>query len=147
MSLSNAQADKVNRMNPVTQEVALGTEIARLGGEIAAETTLSAKQLIAIKYALTADATGAGLAITIPYAMEIVDVIVQARATSAVATVKLATGAGDITNLIACAADTTVTRVGTIDDSKSSITTSTALKVIASAADVRALITIVGYRS
>lgn len=147
MAFTADQAARVNLMSPEAQRDGLGTEIARLGGEIAAETALSPKQLIAINYNLVADATGAGLAITVPYAMEIVDVIVQARATSAVATVKLTTAAGDITDLIACATDNAVTRVGTLDDAKTSILTTTALKVVASAAAVRALITIVGYRS
>lgn len=147
MAFTADQAARINLMSPEAQREGLGTEIARLGGEAAAETALSPYQLIAIKYNLTADATGAGLAITVPYAMEIVDVIVQARATSAVATVKLTTAAGDITDAIACAADTTIARAGTIDDSKSSILTTTALKVVSSAADVKGLITIVGYRS
>lgn len=147
MAITATQAAKLNNMNPTAQEVAMGTELARVGGLIDTEVLVSAKQLIAIKYAVTADASGAGLAITVPYAMEIVDVIVQARASEVGATLKLTTAAGDITDGIACAADTTIARAGTIDDSKSSIITTTALKAVASHASVRALVTIIGYRS
>ena len=34
MALSAANADKVNRMTPVTQETALGTEVARIGNNL-----------------------------------------------------------------------------------------------------------------
>jgi len=103
-------------------------------------------------YAMAADSTASPIAFVAPENMEIVDIIVQARATSNAAVVSIinAGTAGSETDAIctdiACAADGAVTRVSAgMDDTKSIIPKGTVIKVDASAADVRGLVTFIGY--
>lgn len=145
MALSAANADKVNRMNPVTQETALGTEVARINNLIDVETAISVYQPLMLNFNVTADASS-GLAITIPYSMYITDVIVQCRATVENGTIKLTKGASDITDTIACATDKALDHAATIDNSKALIDSTTALKAVSSGAMVRGLVSIIGYR-
>jgi hypothetical protein len=100
---------------------------------------------IGIIYTLSADAT-AGLVIPVPIGMEIVDVIVQARAAQVGGTVKLVNGVTDATNAVVCAVDTAVTHVGNIIAAQATISQATVLKIVASHATVRALVTIVGVQ-
>ena len=145
MALSAANADKVNRMTPVTQETALGTEVARIGNLIDVETAISVYQPLMLNFNVTADASS-GLAITIPYSMYITDVIVQCRATVENGTIKLTNGASDITDTIACATDKALDHAATIDNSKALIDTTTVMKAVSSGATVRGLVSILGYR-
>jgi len=101
-------------------------------------------QIIKIVYAVTADATG-GLAIfeaNAPFAFEIIDVRVQARATSGGGTLKLTDGTNDITDTIACATDTNIDMADTIDDTYSTIAANGTLKVVANGAADRGLVTV-----
>lgn len=145
MALSAANADKVNRMTPVTQETALGTEVARIGNLIDVETAISVYQPLMLNFNVTADASS-GLAITIPYSMYITDVIVQCRATVENGTIKLTNGASDITDTIACATDKALDHAASIDNSKALIDTTTVMKAVSSGATVRGLVSILGYR-
>lgn len=139
MSISSVFADIINRMNPDAQKTGLGTEIKRLGD-------LEASTPVIITKAVTADATG-GLVITVPAAFEILEVVTQCRAANANGTLKLVNGATDITDAMICAVDKVCTRAGTIDDSVSSVTTSTVLKVVANGAGDRGIVTIIGKRA
>lgn len=145
MAFSAANTAIVNRMNVDAQKTALGTEVARIGGLIDVETALSPYQAIILKYNVTADATG-GLAITVPYDMYIVDVIVQCRNTVENGTIKLTNGGTDITDTIACATDKALDHAATIDNGQATITTTTVLKAVSSGATVKGLVTIIGYR-
>jgi len=100
---------------------------------------------VQLTYKVTADAT-AGLAITVPYPMEILDVIVQCQAANAGGTLQLKNGATAINDAQVCAVDKVITRAGTIDDAVSSLTTATVLKVFSNGAADRGLITIIGRR-
>ena len=109
-----------------------------------AENTPRVQTPVFIEYDVEADATG-GLSIfnaNAPYKFEIVDVIVEARATSGSGTVKLTDGTNDITDTIACATDTAIDRAATIDDTYKTVLKNGTLKVVANGAADRGRITI-----
>jgi hypothetical protein len=69
--------------------------------------------LFELSFAITADFSAGVYAFTMPFAGELIDVIVEARATSGSGTVGVRNGATNLaTNLIIMAADTVVTRLG-----------------------------------
>jgi hypothetical protein len=105
----------------------------------------SSGNAVQLSYNVTADAT-AGLAIAVPYPMEILDVIVQCRAANVGGTLQLKNGATAINDAQICAVDKVITRAGTIDDAQSSLTPATVLKVFSNGAADRGLITIIGRR-
>lgn len=104
-------------------------------------------QLIAITYVFTVGAAS-GLEIfnaDVPFAFEIVDVIVQARATEGSGTLKITDGTNDITDLIACDTDKTRAVAATIDNAYSQIAVGGTLEVVCvggTIADIQALVTI-----
>ena len=99
-----------------------------------------------IVYEVTTGATS-GLEIFLtnaPFKFEILDVVIQARATEANGTMTLK-GAGNITDAIVCAVDTTIARAGTIDDVYSTIEKDGTLEVVCAGtavADVAGLVVI-----
>lgn len=95
----------------------------------------------ALYCSITADATGEK-AITIPFKCEVIDVIVQARATSGGGTATLKKGSSAITDAIIMATDTAITRAGTIDDAYSSLNEGDTVTVDANGANDRGLITV-----
>ena len=78
-----------------------------------------------------------------PFKFEIVDVIVQARATSGAGTMTITDGSTAITDAIACANDGVKTRATTIDDATSTIDVDGSLKCVGSAAGVKCLVTVI----
>lgn len=102
---------------------------------------------VQITVAITADATAGKTVPLPPFPFEVLDVIVQARATSASGTVTLRKSTTAITNAIAAAADNTVSRAGTIDDAQSAIVPSDSINLKTNGATDRALVTIIGRRS
>jgi len=101
---------------------------------------------VVLSAAITADATG-GQSITVPYDMTIYDVVVVATAASGGGTVTVRSATNAISDAIACAVDTTVARAGTLDDTYTSVTTSSSLNVITNGAADRGLVYIYGIRS
>ena len=99
--MTAAQADKLNRMNPTTQEMSLGTTLYE-----ASET-----QVCAYSVLKSADFSTASAIFVAPYAMRIVDVIVEAHATEGSGTAKILKGTDEICTAIACAADGAVTHM------------------------------------
>jgi hypothetical protein len=86
---------------------------------------------------------------TCPFALEILDVVVQPQGASTNGTMKLASGAGDITNAMTAAADKTIARAGTIDNAYSTLAAGDTLKVVCagdSAAATVGLVTITAVR-
>jgi len=77
-----------------------------------------------------------------PFKFEVVDVVVQTRATVGGGTMKITDGTDDITDAIVCATDGNKTRAGNIDDSKATILAGGSLKCVGSAAGVKGLVTI-----
>lgn len=139
MTISAAQATYLDKSDPVRQQVALGTEIKDIQDK-------AAYAPIFIKVSITADAT-AGQSVSIPYAFELVDVIVQARATSTSGTVQVRKSTTAITDAIIMATDTNITRAGTINDAQSTILTTDSINVITHGAGDKGLVILVGYRS
>src|SRR5512133_2831233 len=66
---------------------------------------------VLITYSVAADSTGNPVAFTAPFAMRIVDIIVEAQATSGGATLTFTNGASAMCTAIACAADGAVTHM------------------------------------
>ena len=77
-----------------------------------------------------------------PFKFEVVDVIVQARATVGGGTMKVTDGTSDITDAIVCATNGNKTCAGTINDAKATIAAGGSLKCVGSAAGVKGLVTI-----
>lgn len=138
------EAEKLTRMHPDAQAVGLGAKMKDLQDYAP----------VAINYAVTADAkTGALTAFVAPFAMDIVDIIVQARAAEENATLTLinAGQAGSATDAmctaIACAADGTVTHMSAgADATKLRLAAGDIVKVGASKDTVRGLVTFIGVR-
>lgn len=100
---------------------------------------------VIVKKAVTADATGE-LSITIPYDMEVVDVIVQCTAANASGSLTLKKGGTAVTDAIACVTDKVIARAGTIDDAYSTLYTTSTVTVDANGANDRGIMWIIGYR-
>lgn len=94
---------------------------------------------------ITADATGEK-SVVIPFACEVIDVIVQARATSGGGTATLKKGSNAITDAMVMAVDTTIVRAGTINDAYSTLAEGDAVSVDANGANDRGLVTILVRR-
>lgn len=107
---------------------------------------------VVIRYAVTADASS-GLAIfdaACPFKLRICDVTVECTTAETNGTLKLTDGTNDITDAIACAADTAVDRAATIDDSKAELAAGATLKVVAAgdtAANTRGIVTILAVKT
>lgn len=136
MAFTANQATRINKMHQAAERDSLGTEIKRLGD------TGDFQGITLIKN-ITADATGE-VAVTIPYAMEVLDVCVQCRAANANGTLTLKKGATAITDAIICAVDKVVTRAGTIDDAQSTLAAGDTVTIDAAQAGDRGLMTIFG---
>jgi len=105
------------------------------------------KEPFIIEYEVTAGATS-GLEIfkaNAPFKFEVLDVILQPRATVTNGAMTLK-GADNITNAMTCAADTTMARATTIDDTYSTIEKGGTLEVVCAGgtvANVKGLVTII----
>jgi len=121
--LTTTEKAILNVESPTNQQLDLGTEIY----------DASASGLYYLPANITADATG-GKAITVPFACEIMDVIVQSRATSGSGTVTIKSGANAITDAIIMAVDTTMTRAGTINDAYSTLATTDTITAVTNGA-------------
>lgn len=102
--------------------------------------------LVILIASIAASANATAVTVEVPFDIEIVDVVVQARATSGGGTATVRTGTNAITNAIAMATDTNITRAGTIDDSRSTILQGGSLNVITAGANDRGLVSILARR-
>ncbi len=139
MSLTENEADIIDNSSPVSQKTELGSEVY-------AQQTIDSNTPRVIRYAVTADATGA-LSITVPYNMIIMDVWVECTTANASGTLTLRKATTAITDAMICAVDKVVVRAGTIDDAQSTILTTDSINVISNGAADRGIITILGYPS
>ena len=138
MALTAIQAAKVNAANPVNQDVDLGTRVRE--AEFYSPVIMTA--------AITADAHTTAVSFdAAPCAFEIVEVIVQSRATSTGGTATLRTGTTAITDAIIMATDAAITRAGTVDDDHSTVAAGDVLNVITHGAGDKGLVTIIGKRA
>ena len=101
--------------------------------------------VFALYCSVTADATGEK-SVEIPFACEVIDVIVQCRAANGGGTMTLKKGSNAITDAIACATDKAIARAGSIDDAYSTLAAGDAVSVDANGANDRGLITILVRR-
>lgn len=97
-----------------------------------------------VKVTISADATGEK-AVTIPYDMEVIDVVVQCTASNGAGTLTLKNGTA-VTDAIACTTDTAIARAGTVDDRYSTLLTTSTVTVDANGANDRGIMWIIGYR-
>lgn len=102
--------------------------------------------LVIVKVPITVDATGA-IDIEIPHPFELIDVIVQCRATNASGTAQIRKGATAITDAMIMAVDKVIVRAGTIDDAQSTIKKTDSINVITNGAADRGFVTLIGIRS
>jgi len=129
--IDSTEAGILNRTSPDAQKVGLGDEMKYE----------SDYGLYVLTCSITADATGEK-AVTIPFACEVVDVVVQARATSGGGTATLKKGATAITNAIAMATDNALARAASIDDAQSTLAAGDTVTVDAAGANDRGLVSI-----
>lgn len=138
-TLKDGEAKALNDSSPADQLVQVGSRIK----------DLEDKSLYFFEKAITADGTG-GLDIFdvagAPFALEVINVIAQARATSGSGTVKLTDGTNDISDAIAMATDKTSIKAGTIDDVYSTLAKGDSLQVVSNGANDRGLVTVVAVR-
>lgn len=130
--LTTTEKEILNNAGPTEQQLALGTEIY----------DASASGFYYLYCNVNVDATGE-LPVTVPFACEVMDVIVQCRAANAGGTLTLKKGATAITDAIICAVDKVITRVGTIDDAQSTLAAGDTVTVDANGASDRGFMTIV----
>ena len=107
--------------------------------------TVVAGSPVVVKVVIDADYTGEK-SVTIPYDMEVIDVVVQCTAANGNGTLTLKNGTNAISDAIVCAVDTTITRAATIDDAYSTLYTTSTVTVDAHGANDRGIMWIIGYR-
>lgn len=165
MAITAAQRAKLNNDTPANQLVGLGTQLGTAQDNITtAQSDITTLQtdldtlelnlggsdaaidpLLQINYEIVADASS-GLDVytaNVPFAMEIIDVIVQCRAASASGTVTVSDGTNDITNAIVCAVDNTSIKASSIVHAYSTLAAGDTLDVTTNGAADRALVTFV----
>jgi hypothetical protein len=133
--IDTIEEGELNRMSPDAQSAQLGTELKYE----------SDYGIYALYCSVTADATSEK-AITIPFACEVLDVIVQCRAANSGGTMTLKKGSTAITDAIICAVDKVITRAGTIDDAQSTLAAGDTVTVDANGASDRGLVTVIVRR-
>ena len=133
--LTTTERDILNNSEPTAQLMQLGTELY----------LSNAYGISQITKNITTDATGEQ-AVTIPFACVVLDVIVQARASSGSGTVTLKAGATAITDAIDMVTDTAMTRAGTINDAVSTLAAGATVTVDTNGATDFGLVTIIVKR-
>lgn len=133
--LRTEEAPAINNAMPANQNAMLGDKVS----------DLTYKSPAIIEAAITADATG-GLAITVPYDLKIVDVIVQCTAANALGTVTVRNVATAITDAIVCAVNKVIGRAGTIDAAQATLLKGGNLNVVTNGAADRGVVSLVCMR-
>jgi hypothetical protein len=139
-AIGAGEASVLNNMNPASQNVGLGSVVKAAQEEII---EIQDSALYFIDIPITAAANSTPVSVNAPFDCEIVDVIVQARATSGSGTATLRSGTNAITDAIAMATDTAKVLAGNIDDTYSILSEGDAINVITAGANDRGLVTVV----
>ncbi len=143
--LSANEVLKLDNDNPVNQLVGLGTKLrevqSRTGMDDAGSSGIY--NMVMLCYAITADSTGNPIMWTATFACEVVDVIVQARATVGSGSALVSKGTSAITDAMAMATDKAIVRAGTIDDANSTLAIGNTLNVDCNGASDRGLVTVI----
>lgn len=151
--LTSEEVKHYQQICPGVQENQIGARlkdaVERIVVNEAAIAVVQANEMVQLTFEIT---TGSGTIqlVTVPFGIEVLDMIIQARGNSTNGTMKLNDGTNDITDAVVCAVDTTITRAGTIDDSKASIAAGADLGIICAGdtvANTKGLITIVARRT
>lgn len=141
--LTDGEKTKYDLASPDHGLALPGSAIQEVQEDIGLDTD-SFYPLLQFTYAIVADgSSGLTMISSLPYAIEILDVIVQARATSASGVALVSDGTNDITNSIAMATDTNIARAGTIDDAYSSLSAGDSLVVTTNGSNDRGLVTVI----
>lgn len=138
-AISDAAEDRLNRLDTSAQKDALGTVIQSTQAGVA---VLETGALYVLSVNITAAANSTAATISVPFACEVVDVVVQARATSGSGTATLRKTTTAITNAIVMDTDLAITRAGTIDDAQSTLAAGDNLNVITAGANDRGLVSV-----
>lgn len=137
--ISSRQQEIINNANPTNQEVALGDKLQAM-----------ATYGMACVRIVVDDTAAAGFNFTMPVAMNIADVVVQAQAAATTGTLQLRRKTTAITDAMTCAVDHTLDRAATIDNAQATTTAGETLNFISTGADsaeagkVRAIVYIYG---
>ena len=114
--LSAANRSRLGNDNPTNQAVGLATALTYANTIIRTTVTATA---------------AAGVDFTMPVAMNITDVVIQAQAAAADGTLRLRRVTTAITDAMTCAVDHTLARAATIDDAQATTTAGETLNLLA----------------
>ena len=137
--ISNRQQEIINNDNPTNQEVALGDKLQAM-----------ATYCMACVRIVVDDTAAAGFNFTMPVAMNIEDVVVQAQAAATSGTLQLRRTTTAISDAIDAAVNHTIDRAVSIDDEQATTTAGETLNFISTgsgsteAGKVRAIVYIYG---
>lgn len=137
--ISSRQQEVINNDNPTNQEVALGDKLQAM-----------ATYGMACVRVVVDDTAAAGFNFTMPVAMNIADVVVQAQAAATSGTLQLRRTTTAISDAIDAAVNHTIDRAATIDDEQAATTAGETLNFISTGSDsteagkVRAIVYIYG---
>ena len=137
--ISSRQQKIINNDNPTNQEVALGDKLQAM-----------ATYGMACVRIVVDDTAAAAFNFTMPVAMNIADVVVQAQAAANTGTLQLRRTTTAITDAIVAAVNHTFDRAATIDDAQATTTAGETLNFISTGSDateagkVRAIVYIYG---
>ena len=107
--------------------------------------TVIAGSPVVVKVVIDADYTGEK-SVTIPYDMEVIDVVVQCTAANGNGKLTLKNGGHAVTDALTCAVDTTIVRAANINDAYSTLYTTSTVTVDAAGTNDRGIMWIIGYR-
>jgi hypothetical protein len=138
------EALKYNDNDPGTQNAQIGSKILEIQQNIGMnEAAVSISPLVAVEYTVAADATG-GLAIcTMPYAAEVVDVIVFCTTSNTSGTLTLKKATNSISDAIACVTAGAIGRAATLATAYYILASGDILNVVANGAADRGKIIVI----
>jgi len=122
--ISIRQQEIINNDNPTNQEVSLGDKLQAM-----------ATYGMACVRVVVNDTAAAGFDFTMPVAMNIADVVVQAQAAATTGTLQLRRTTTAITDAIVAAVNHTLGRAATIDDEQATTTAGETLNFISTGSD------------
>lgn len=137
--ISSRQQEVINNDNPTNQEVALGDKLQ----------TMATYGMACVRVVVD-DTAADGFNFTMPVAMNIADIVVQAQATATSGTLQLRRTTTAISDAIDAAVNHNIDRAATIDDAQAATTAGETLNFISTgsntteAGKVRAIVYIYG---
>lgn len=151
--LTTSEIKHFQQICPGVQKNQIGARlkdaVERIVVNEAAITVVEANEMVQLTFEIT---TGSGTIqlVTVPFDIEVLDMIIQARGNSTNGTMKLNDGTDDIINPVVCAVDEDIERAGNIDHTISSISAGADLGIICAGDTVgntKGLVTVVARRT